>query len=608
MTAQEEAIACVWCDPGTHFQGFTPIKMKDGGTRLAKLNAIQRKLNAAYQWLAMRGLPIKIIVLKPRQVGGSEFCAELCYHHSRRFNVGGFMMADIDAHTNKIWELFSAKTKKGGDSFDPFWGNKITKADSEKIELTFLDASGHKRTAMWDRATAGSSTAGAAGTRQIAWFSESARGAFRGSKVIENTLNSIPPELPNVLIIAESTAEGTGTGWHFETFKGAVTLEERMAGAVGNGWIKVFAAWHEFEEHALKETVENASFFDDEDARWEEFKDDEDAGAIRFGWTQEQIAWRRKKIVSDLGGDVSMYRRDFPSTSDEAWQSGGVKKFNATAVARMLRDAEALWDRTMKGDLMAPKLGSLFDAGHGRVVWSGERAHSWLWCAEEPRYGMRYLLVVDPASEACVTGSDDERDAHAPGVYRDSYTNSSGVTIPPELVAAVYVPGGCRWNMDILGDRVGLMAHWYGNCMVIPELNRPEILPYLQAAKCQIYRRPAPPDAENPSERRQVLGYLTNKNTRGLWVEAAVTAIREGLVWCRFLPAVREFDTFIVGPDGKAQAAASAHDDWVTNYGIGCQCMGSATMMTPPEPVHFSGGYVPERQFETFSKGSAGIG
>lgn len=607
MTAQEEAIARVRLNPGIHFQGFTPIKMKDGGTRLAKMNAIQRKLNDAYQWLAMRGLPIKIIVLKPRQVGGSEFCAELCYHHSRRFNVGGFMMADIDAHTNKIWELFSAKTKKGGDTYAPFWGNLITKADSEKIELTFLDEKGHKRTAMWDRATAGSSTAGAAGTRQIAWFSESARGAFRGSKVIENTLNSIPPELPNVLIIAESTAEGTGTGWHFETFKGAKTLEERMRGEVGNGWISVFAGWHEFEEHALKETMENASFFDDDDARWEEFKDDEQAGAIRFLWTREQIAWRRKKIVSDLGGDVSMFRRDFPSTADEAWQSGGVKVFNATAVARMLRVAEQLWDRTQKGDLSAPKLGSLFDPGRGSVLWSGERRDAWLWCNEEPQYGMRYVLVVDPASEACVTGTDD-RDAHAFGVMRLAYTNTSGVTIPAELVAAVYVPGGCRWDMDILGQRIGLLAHWYGNCMVIPELNRPELLPYLQAAKCMIYRRPAPPELENPSMKREVLGYITNQNTRGLWVSAAVKAIREGEVWCQFLPAVREFDTFIKNDRGKEEAASGMHDDWCAMYGIGCQCLGAATMMTPPEPVRFSGGYVSERQFETFSKGSAGIG
>jgi hypothetical protein len=566
-------------DVATHFEAFTYIKGKDGRSFKPTCNATQRKMFAAYQWCQLNNQPCKLIVLKVRQSGGSETSAELVYHHSRRYNLGGFMMADIDAHTTKIWELFTAKTLPGGDEYGLLWGNKLV-ADSEKATLTFKDTNGRMGKAMWDRATAGSSTAGASGTRSIAWFSESARGAYRGSNVIQNALNSIDSKLPQTLIIAESTAEGTATGFHFQTFNAAVAIEDRMAGKYGNGWLQIFVAWHEVDEYKLEREPKYEAYFNDLDPQWVTFNDAEEAGRIRFGWTPEQVAWRRWKIASDLGGDILTFMRDFPSTAEEAWQSSGEKKFSQTAVAKMMKLGQVLWEKTLRNEPGAPRLGSLIN-GPGGIIWSSLRDEAWLWCAEEPLYGCRYLLVVDPASERQVAGTDN-RDAHAVGVFRRWYTDEHGVTHPSELVACVYVPGGCRWDMDVLGSRIGIISKWYGRCMVVPELNRPEILPFLQASDCLIYKRPAPPDAENPSMRREVLGYITDRRTRGQWVEAATVGIRESEMWCKFLPAIREFDTFIKNDDGKAEAAPGAHDDFVTMYGIGCQCIDGATTRALP--------------------------
>ncbi len=601
-------IATVRLNVTAHFECFAFIKNKNGELVRPKCNTLQKRLFAAYEYLLKRGEPIKIIVVKPRQIGCSEGTSELVYHHSRRFNLSGIMMADKDANTDKIWNLFKAKAEM--DGYSDYWGNTF-KADTEKASISFRDAGNRPAKAMWDRVTAGSTTAGAAGTRQVAWFSESARyakdGAFKDSTVIGNVLNSIPSELPNTLIIAESTAEGSG-GWHFQTYNGGVTLEKRMAGKMGNGWIQIFVAWHECPDYQLVNTPTNREYFDDTDDRWQAFAEDEGAGIERYGWTPEQIAWRRRKIVSDLGGDVILFKRDYPANELEAWQSSGRKKFHQVAVARMLTTAQRLWEQTIQNVPTAPKLGSLVD-GPGGVVFLPTREDHWLWVKEQPMFGCRYLLSLDPMTGEQAVGCD-EPDNHAPLLIRSDYVDASGVLHLAEVVAAICVPGGCRWDMDVLADRTVLLAKWYGRCIIVPEVNKAmDYIPLARARNALLYHREAKPDAENPSVKQKAVGFYSSESTRRMWVSAAAEGIREGTLLCYFLPAVKEFDSFIENPRGRAEAAAGTHDDWVASYGIGKLCLNAATTMSAPRITPTSGQWNPyQRQQTTFRAGSAAIG
>lgn len=580
-----ENIALIMGDPAVHFTACTRIKMKDGVVRKPdKPNALQVKLFMAYLWLMLRGLPINIIILKARQVGGSEGTAELCYVHSRRFNLSGFMMADQRDRTDKIWNLFCQKAGPGMDAFEPYWGNDF-KHNAEQATITYKDEQGLTCKAVWDRGTANDKGAGAAGTRQIVWLSESARyakdGAFLDVSVIGNALNSIPSDLPNTMRIAESTGEGAG-GWHHDTFEGAVDLDERMAGKVGNGWVRIFLAWHEHAEYALTDLPQHREYFDDADGRWAEHAADEEAGRILYEWTAEQIAWRRRKILGDLGGDAKLFKRDYPASPAEAWASSGSKRFNVVAMAHMLKAATELWKRTMAQDPLAPKIGGLID-GAGGAVWTWTPEDSWLWVCEEPKYGMRYALIVDPMTGEQAAGTD-KPDNHAPGVIRHEYIDKEGVLHPAEIVACIHVANGCQWDMDVLADRIALLAKWYGNCLVIPEVNKAmDLVVLLRARHVQLYLRKARPDVNNPSERQQVVGFYTSEATRKMWVTSAAEAIREGSVICRYLPAVKEFDSFLLNTRrGRAEASPGAHDDWVAMYGIACLCREAATPMRLP--------------------------
>lgn len=616
--AAERAVLVVRNDVGQHFQGFAQIRMKDGKTGSPpKINKLQQKLFDAYRYLSFRGLPISIIILKPRQSGGSEGTSELVYHHARRFNLGGFMMADKDAHTDNIWRLFTSKGEL--DKFGSFWGNKF-EFNSEKATITYVDETGKECQAIWNRGTANAATAGASGTRQIIWFSESARyakeGQFKDSTVIGNALNSVPTDLPNTLRIAESTAEGSG-GFHFETFNEAVYLEELQAGKFGNGWVRIFLAWHEVDEYTLSGSVQDAEYYRDDDPRWVEYLEEEEVGRLKHNWTPDQIAWRRKKIIRDLAGDVKLFHRDYPSTPEEAWASSGSKRFSQLAVARMLDNAKKLWLRTTAREpgIEVPVIGSLLtDAVNGKG-FADSPEDAWLWMAERPEFGLRYSLVVDPMTGEQSAGSD-VRDCHACMVVRDSYADKAGQITPARVVACIHVPGGCRWDIDVLADRLIILSRFYGKCIIIPEVNKAmDLIPPLRFAGCNLYQRKQRPDAVNPSERQQTIGFLSTASTRNMWVSAAAEAIREGLLECEFPPAIEEFETFIISPTGKAQAAAGKHDDWVAAYGIAWLTIGAATPMRPPQggmPAYSGGIYGPHRGAgfaeTTPGKGSSAFG
>lgn len=589
----EQIIALVKCNVEDHFLGYRFIKMKDGVVRQPKkLKALQRKLFAAYLWLQWKGLPISIIILKPRQSGGSEGTAEVVYHHSRRFNLSGFMMADKDDHTTNIWNLFTACAQT--DIFGDMWGNKF-KSDAEKAHIAYKDGDGKLCTAIWNRGTANSITAGASGTRQIVWFSESARyareGAFRDTDVIGNVLNSVPGELPNTLRIAESTAEGGAGGWHHDTFNAGSTLEEAQAGKFGNGWISIFVAWHEEEDYSLEEKANDAEFFNDHDDRWTAFREDEEAGRMRYSWTREQVAWRRKKIVRDLGGDVQLFRRDYPSSPEEAWSASGNKRFNVVAVAHMLLAAKESWKQMLNKAPTAPKLGSLQNGATG-PVFIATREDAWLWVAEPPMPGCSYSLTCDPMIGEQSKGSM-KRDAHAPLVIRAAYVDRHGAMVNAAVVAAIHQPGeGCQWENDILAKKMEILSTWYGRCIIVLEANVAlDVIAYLKPSGIPMYYRPVRPDMVNPSVHQKTIGFQTNNATRDLWVSAAAEAIREGTVDCLYLPAVQQFDVFIKNKDGKCEAAAGMHDDWVAAFGIGILTINAATKMPLPYGPHGHGGY-----------------
>lgn len=560
----DEAYEMIRTQSIIHFAACTEIEKKNHKWEEPTPNALQLAIDEAYNFCLETGIECRLLVIKPRQVGCSTKSGHTCYHHLRRFPSNMLVMGDIDSRTTKVWEMFGEIPKH--DAFD--WDSNVLVSNTERMLYGYPDGSEGKV----ERGTALDIKSGIAGTRHILWLTEAARyKKLNGHdvKLMTAVLGSLVRG-PNTLAIAESTADGA-EGWMYETWQKACTLDERKRGMQGeqwNGWIKVFMPWFGFPEHSLPRKPEHHHYFG------EELNDRERRGIALYGWTEEQIAWRRMTIATVCGGDVKLMDQDYPEDPDSCFLASGRPRFDMDSLTKMEVIARRLHslaetlslDRAPNGNISPLKKGS------------GE---DWIWCIERPIPGCQYLGFLDPCTGAQSEGSPYP-DAHACGIIRAGYFKGN-VWQNPRLVCAIAVPQGCRWDDELLAERAKRMLDWYGNPMIVPETgNGLGAINELRRVGCTIYQREKM-DAMRPGKKLEVPGWETTKDTRPLVVNEIANYIRELRLDCEFLPAVEEMKHFVVNDRGKAEAKSGKHDDWVMGIGIGLVCLQYATGMAPPD-------------------------
>jgi hypothetical protein len=104
-------------------------------------------------------------------------------------------------------------------------------------------------------------------------------GERSGEKILLAIRNCVPAK-PDTIVIEESTPNGAG-GAFYNTWQNAVEFDDYKKGQTGNGYVRVFAAWHDFEENQEKETEPLELSFKEQSLRDE------------FSLTDNQLAWRR---------------------------------------------------------------------------------------------------------------------------------------------------------------------------------------------------------------------------------------------------------------------------------------------------------------------------
>lgn len=562
--AEKDSIALTYASPLTHFRTMAAIEDKDKNLRRnPEPSKFQLEIFQAYGWLVANNQPVRIIAApKARQSYGSTTVCHLCYHHTRRFKTNGLMMADEGDRTKKIWSMFQRFADN--DQFTPFWDTKYD-GNTEVCRFRYTDPDGAKRVAEWEHETANDAKAGAAGTRQVLWFSECMRykreGDAADALVIGNAINSVPNK-PGTAIFLESTAEGPG-GYAYQVHQGARTLRQRMAGDYGNGWVKVFCAWHECSDYTLDPyRPENAGWFGDGE-RFTKFRAREAAGRMLYGWADAQIAWRRQKILGEMMGDEALFDRDFPESEECAFASSGNLRFDHEGLAMLMQIA--------KRDHLKGRKGIVIEAG-GRFRFQPDDQNGYIWIIEEPIVGCSYCVAGDFMEGEQATGDPSDLDAHAVAVIRECYVDAKGVEQPDEVVAVIE---SCQWDTKVIADRIRLLSGLFGKCIVVPECNNSGavVISHLVEMGVKVIQR-THPDHINPNKTLKANGFRTTSRTKPQWVEAMAEAIRlepeQPLKFiCRYLPAVIEMSTFVRNPNGTCSAMSGKHDDWVASIAIG---------------------------------------
>lgn len=339
------------------------------------------------------------------------------------------------------------------------------------------------------------------------------------------------PNTPDSMIIIESTANG------FETFKD-------MWDAAVNGesdFYPLFVGWNELAEYQMPY---DGSILTPEEVDL----------MNRYHLTREQIMWRRWCIKNNCGGDVDMFKQEYPITPQEAFLATGRCVFNQENIEKRLNN---LPDYIRRGEFKYTNIGiALKDIN----FIDDERGSIRIW--EEPRPNHKYVIGADTAGE----GSDY--------FYAHVLDNFDGKQV------AVY---RCPTDETLFTHQMYCLGMLYNEALIAIETNF-STYPNKELERLRyphIFVRQREDNFTHSIS--ESFGFRTTMQTRPIIISMITDVIREcpEIINDRIL--LNECLTFVRNDKGRAEAMEGKHDDSVISYGIALYARGQQVVVLPEE-------------------------
>lgn len=505
-----------------YIQNFLHIQTKSGTLQKLLLNEPQRRLYEAIKEERAKGKPVRIIILKARQMGFSTLVTAIIFWATATaFYVSSLVIAHKEEATASLFKM----VKLFYDCLPPPLKPAQRASNAQELVLDTPSKYKGKDVGLGSRlrcATAGGSGVGRGWTFINVLISEFAFWPGNKMDTLTGILQAVP-DGPETMVFIESTANG------FNEFK---KLWDRSVAAQRNGtdgFLPIFFPW--FEMTSYRRPVPPG---------FERTKEEQEL-VDTFGLCDEQLVWRRWAIENNCGGDIDLFHQEYPSTPDEAFISTGRCVFNKKALVLRRAQVEKLsWER---GEFRYEK-----DIT-GKIV-------SWQWRASEdgfirilkhPEAGVPYVLAGDTAG----TGSDKFA-----GQLLDNRTGTQ--------VAVLHHQFGER----MFAEQMYCLGMYYNTALIGVETNYstfPEmVLEELEYPNLYVRER-----YDNYLEKTvQAYGFDTNVSTRPVLVDTLKDVAKDALDTVTDFDTLGEMLTFVYDDKWKAQAESGEHDDLVMALGI----------------------------------------
>ena len=292
-----------------YIEKYIKIRDKAGKIIDLKINQGQQKLYDAIKEQHNQGKPIRIIVLKARQIGFSTLTESIIFKNTAtKFNVNAGIITHKEEATTNLFNM----SKRMYDNLPADMKPSLKRSNAK--ELIFDNDEGTGLKSKIKCMTAGSSGVGRSDTFNYLHISEL---AFWGNNAKETTIGLFQavPNLPNTMIVIESTANG------FEYFK---ELWD-MAVKGESDFIPVFVGWNELTDYKMPYT----GF---------ELTDYEKNLQRIYNLSLEQLSWRRWCIKNNCGGDEQQFKQEYPINPQEAFISSGNCVFDKEIVINRIQE------------------------------------------------------------------------------------------------------------------------------------------------------------------------------------------------------------------------------------------------------------------------------
>lgn len=595
--------AVIQGNPGAWLEGFTKIKLVNGKKEKPRLNILQRRIIALHRARRARQKPVRGIGLKPRKRGFSTGVSAIHYTELQKNSYEGVIVGNKLETSDTVYRMMEVYCQEDDILKEERWGSSArwTNDKAEFPHGSILSQS----TAKNGESIRGQTPNFVHGTEVAHWEDD--------SRVLLALLNAVPDD-PSSSVWLESTPNGNTNefaktwstarwptadecpdGVKYWEYFAADCPDNPDAHGDDQGFVRVFAAWFEFEEAHYKLTDdEKAKVRDTLDAKsWYEGEKELIArfgnirasdGAQRLGievegcdvW--EQLAWRRSVIKNKCNHDRKKFDQEYPRDPTSCFLASGSPVFDQEAVAEYKNAAE----------LAAVELGTIeINRDKSRATWRrcpDDQAIFKRW--EEPSAGRAYLITVDPAVGEDQTKGDDP-DRHSVGVWRRGYVDTNGNTWKPRLVARVKPP--CRVPIRSLVDYAEMLCIYYGRAVIIPEMNNSGLAFIVLAVERNLpiwKRQEYDPKSGKKQER---LGWQTTDTAdyggvRTLIIEKLAAWLRDRSVVIECPDVCHELGSFVRKPDkkGRMEASDNEHDDDVLMSAMAAENMDQATAFEEP--------------------------
>lgn len=555
---------------------FAYIKRKGGGTDvLFRLNRPQRKLIKRLEKMRKAGKPIRLILLKARQWGGSTaiqiYMAWLQLVHEVGLN--SLIIAHQGTGSDEIKDMFDRMIKSYpvemlhelGDAYAPNEPKMVGVGKSGNIFRV------PQRNCKIKIGTAERPNSCRGGDYNLVHLSEVALWKVTDGKKPEDIVRSACSGIllrPYTMIVYESTANGVGNFFHKEYLAAKKGLSQFEA---------MFVAWFEIEQYELpfENEAEKYEFAKKlfANRRNEEIKSDrEEPGTYLWrlwekGATLEAIHWyvsERSKYTNH-----GYMASEYPSDDIEAFTYSGRKVFSSEDVEQFRPACRAprwigeIYGSADEGEKAIEGLRFKKEADGRLFMWHDvERS-------DIEEVTDRYLVIVD------VCKGHTKNADFADILVLDRLPMIDG---EPPVVAA-------EWHghidMDKLAWKSAQVAAYYDNALLVIESNTLETnntkgeAEYILTLIHDVYGKQLYARKQSAEDIKQKIpkkyGYHTNTLTKKVVIYNLKVVIRERLYIEREEACLDEYLTYVETENNVFEAMEGYHDDRLMTRAIGMQ-------------------------------------
>ena len=524
------------------------IKNKEAKIVRFEPNIAQRALIDYVLWCIQHGVPIRVIILKARQMGLSTAVEAIIYWWtSTNKNITSVIIGHEDKSAKNLYTMF----RRYYDNSNPLFKPSIHYNTRTDLSFERVDEAGNQvgLNSIIKTATAKNSSAGRSDTIQCLHASEV--GEWENGEELVASIMQTVPDLPETMIFLESTAKGRGNYFH---------KEWRNAEKGINNFVPFFFPWWLIDGYEVHDEEPLGDLTDYEIFLIELL---EKGFKTHFGEVFKvepkdipaKIKFYRRKS-RDFASTPERMFQEYPSVAKEAFIASGRSVFDVLALERLEKDAEEINESNYYNIILGD---THEDYVLDKVKYVDREEEDFTYTAplkiwKHPTPGHEYVIGGDVAE----------------GLAHGDYSVAEVIdTITMETVA--------RWrghkDPDKFGELLGALGTYYNYALIGVEVNN-HGLTTIQKLRdtfyTNLYKRDKGYD-EDFEEPTSNLGWKTDVRTKRLAIDDLVRIIRDGLNKDPDKVFIDEAFAFVRDERGRMNAEEGEHDDTVMAKAIAFQ-------------------------------------